>query len=141
MKSVNAYLMFNGNAEEAFTFYQSVFGGELQLIRFGDMSEGANLPDEAKSLVAHTALPLAGSGQILMGSDCPPGRSVEVPQRPNFTVCLEVGDRDEAERVFGALSEGGSVDMHLAETEWTELFGMLTDKFSIPWMIDFNSSQ
>lgn len=86
MKSVNAYLMFTGNAQEAFTFYQSVFGGELQLIRFGDMSEGANLPDEAKSLVAHTALPLAGSGQILMGSDCPPGQSVEVPQRPNFTV-------------------------------------------------------
>ncbi|MGW1741287.1 VOC family protein [Nocardia sp. NPDC001965] len=141
MKSVNTYLMFNGNAEEAFTFYQSVFGGELQLIRFGDMGEGANLPDEAKSLVAHTALPLAGTGQILMGSDCPPGQTVEVPQRPNFTVCLEVSDKDEAERVFGALSAGGSVDMHLAATEWTELFGMLTDKFSVPWMIDFNSAE
>ncbi|WP_328391904.1 VOC family protein [Nocardia sp. NBC_00416] len=139
MKSVNPYLMFNGKAEEAFTFYQSLFGGELQLIRFGDMGEGANLPDEAKSLVAHTALPLNGTDQILMGSDCPPGQTVEVPARPNFTVCLEVSSTDEAERVFDALATGGTVDMELAKTEWTDLFAMVTDRYSVPWMIDYSA--
>lgn len=137
MKSVNPYLMFNGNAEEAFTFYQSVFGGDLQLIRFGDMGEAENLPAEAKNLVAHVALPLNGVDQILMGSDCPPGQTVDVSARPNFTVCLELGDQDEARRLFDALAVGGTVDMQLAKTEWTELFGMMTDRFSIPWMFDF----
>lgn len=140
MKSVNPYLMFNGNAEEAFTFYQSVFGGELQVVRFADMGEADGLPDEAKNLVAHVSLPLNGTEQILMGSDCPPGQTVDVSARPNFNVCLEVSDKDEAQRVFDALAVGGNVDMHLAKTEWTELFGMLTDRFSIPWMFDYGAA-
>ncbi|MFC9996775.1 VOC family protein [Nocardia sp. NPDC127526] len=134
--NLNPYLFFNGNAEEAFTFYQNVFGGEPQLTRFGEMGDGARLPEEAKNLVAHVALPLRGTSHLLMGSDCPPGQTVDTAN-PAYAVSVDMDDREEAERVFTELSAGGEVSLPFGKTEWAEGFGMLTDKFSVPWMVGY----
>ncbi|WP_280361160.1 VOC family protein [Nocardia wallacei] len=136
MTAVNPYLIFNGNAEEAFTFYRSVLGGELQLIRFSEMGDGGNLPDEAKNLIAHAALPLRGTDHLLMASDAPPGETVNTAN-PGYAVSLEVDTREEAERIFRELSAGGEVTMPIGKTEWAELFGMATDKFAVPWMVGY----
>ncbi|WP_024799940.1 VOC family protein [Nocardia sp. BMG51109] len=138
MTAVNPYLMYNGNAEEAFTFYQSVFGGELQIVRFADMGDGGggNLPEEAKNLVAHAALPLRGTDHLLMASDCPPGQTVNTTA-PAYAVSVDVDSREEAERIFRELSAGGDVSLPIGKTEWAELFGMVTDKFAVPWMVGY----
>ncbi|MEV5650353.1 VOC family protein [Nocardia sp. NPDC052254] len=136
MKSATTYVMFNGNAEEAFEFYKSVLGGELQLVRYRDMGGegGGNLPDDIGKRVANAALTWRPD-QMIMGSDCPPDQTVSYAD-PAFSVCLDVDDQAEAERIFAGLSDGGQVSMPLGKTEWAQLFGMVTDKFSIPWMIN-----
>ncbi|GAB2725490.1 VOC family protein [Nocardia thraciensis] len=140
MTVLNPYLMFNGNAEEAFTFYQSVFGGELQLIRFSEMGDGGGLPAAAKDLIAHAALPLRGTDHLLMASDCPPGQTVNTDS-PAYAVSVDVDSREEAERIFGQLSAGGDVSMPIGKTEWAELFGMVTDKYAVPWMIGYTPAE
>lgn len=137
MKAVTPYLIFNGDADEAFTFYQSVLGGELNITRFGDMAGGEDMPDDAKNMVANVALQLAGEAQALMASDAPPGQEAEIGTNARYFVTLEVESRDEAERIFGAFSEGGEVIMPLDRTEWAELFAMFTDRYSVQWMINF----
>nr|WP_051162445.1 VOC family protein [Nocardia transvalensis] len=137
---MNPYLMFNGDAEQAFTFYQSVFGGELQLVRFGEMGDGADLPDEVRNRIAHAAIPLGSPGQILMASDCPPDRTVNTTD-PSYSVSLDLDTPEEAERVFRALATDGEITMPLGKTEWAELFGMVTDKYSVPWMVGFNPAE
>ncbi|MFI6868655.1 VOC family protein [Nocardia sp. NPDC050406] len=132
--NLNPYLLFNGKAEEAFTFYQSVFGGDLTLIRFGEMGGGADMPEQSKNLIAHAALPLRGTAHLLMASDCPPGETVDTA-KPPYAVSVDLDTREEAERVFTALSADGTVTMPLGKTEWAEVFGMVTDKFAVPWMV------
>lgn len=135
MKSVNPYLNFNGNTEEVFTFYQSVFGGELQLARFSDMDTGdMDLSEEQQNGVAHVALPLGDS--LLMGSDVPEQMGT-ISAGTNFAVSVEVDSADEARRVFGGLAESGEVTMPPDKVEWAELFGMCTDKYGIQWMIGY----
>ncbi|WP_067688139.1 VOC family protein [Nocardia jejuensis] len=136
MAAVNPYLLFNGNAEEAFVFYQSVLGGELMLVRFGEMGDSGDLPDEVSKLIAHAALPLGES--ILMASDCPPDRAADRPENPPFTVSLDLDSADEVQRVFDALSAGGQVSMPVGKTEWAESFAMLTDRFGVPWMVGYS---
>ncbi|MBF6174534.1 VOC family protein [Nocardia blacklockiae] len=135
MTALNPYLIFNGNAEEAFTFYQSVFGGELQLIRFSEMG-GGELPEGTADLIAHAALPLRGTDHLLMASDAPPGETVNTAN-PGYAVSLEVDTKEEAERIFQELSAGGEVSMPIGRTEWAEVFAMVTDKFSVPWMVGY----
>ncbi|MGV9415629.1 VOC family protein [Nocardia sp. NPDC003693] len=134
MTAVNPYLVFNGNAEEAFVFYRSVLGGELQIARFADMGGTDDFPAEFRDKVANVTLPLGDS--LLMGSDVPPGQTVSF-DRPAFSVSLDVDSAAEAQRVFDAFAAGGQVAMPLGKTEWAEAFGMITDKFSIPWMINY----
>ncbi|MBO0855627.1 MAG: VOC family protein [Nocardia sp.] len=135
MKSASVYLLFNGEAEQAFTFYKSVLGGELQLVRYGDMGGGGgNLPESVAKRVAHAALTYLPD-RLIMGSDCPPDNPVSHEKVP-FSVCLDLDDRAEAERIFTGLSDGGKVEMALDKTEWAEVFGMVTDKFSVPWMLN-----
>ena len=138
MQAINPYLVFNGNAEKVFTFYQTVFGGEMMLVRFRDMAGGADMPEAAGSLIAHVALPLNGTDQLLMGSDCPPGVTVDIPTQPNYSVCLSVSDAPEAERLYNALAADGTVTMQLGKTEFAEQFAMVTDKYGIPWIIDYS---
>lgn len=134
MKSATAYLMFDGNAEEAFGFYQSTLGGNLNMIHYGEMGEGGSLPADMAKRVANAALTWR-EDQMIMGSDCPPDQTINT-SNPAYNVCLDIEDRADAERIFTALSEGGEVAMPLTKTEWAELFGVVTDKFSVPWMIN-----
>jgi len=132
MKSV-PYLNFNGTCAEAFQFYGKAVGrGEPQLMTFAQtgMSEGLSAAEQ--QMIMHARLDL-GDGAELYGSDAPGGR-FQAPQ--GFAVSLVIESADEADRVFAALSEGGTVTMPIQETFWALRFGMLTDRFGIPWMVD-----
>jgi len=127
------YLNFNGTCAEAFRFYaQALGGGEPRLMTFADAQMGEGMTPEQQKMIMHGALELADGGQLL-GSDAPGGR-YQTPQ--GFSVSLEIGTPEEADRIFAALGEGGSVTMPIQETFWAKRFGMLTDRFGIPWMID-----
>ncbi|MEU1206079.1 VOC family protein [Nocardia sp. NPDC056611] len=140
MPALNPYLVFNGNAEEAITFYQSVFGGEATIVRFGDMGGDTpgDLPPEIANRVANAQLPLSATN-ILMVSDTPPGNDID-NSNPGFAVQVEVESAAEAERLFNEFAPGGTVTMPLGKVEWADAFAMVTDKFSVPWMINYTGS-
>jgi PhnB protein len=126
------YLMFGGNCREAFTRYHEVFGGDLTLLTAADMP-GEQRPDlDTGDLIMHAAL--VGDGELLMGSDDPTTDSFGPVQ--GMHVNYATSDVDEARRVFAALAEGGSVGMEPADTGWSPYFGMVTDRFGTPWMIN-----
>ncbi len=129
---VNPYLLFNGQCEAAFRFYAKCLGGEIKAMLPHEGTPAAgHVPAEWGKKILHASLCL-GDG-TLMGSDCPPGM-YEKPQ--GFSVTLQVKDPAEAERVFAALAENGTVRMPIAETFFASRFGMLTDQFGIPWMVN-----
>ena len=140
MATINSYLTFDGNCEEAFNFYKSVFGGQFPMVgRFGDMppAEGMPpLPEDAKNRIMHITLPISEE-TILMGSDTMPGVH-EHKVGNNISLSINTNSREEAERVFHGLSEGGNVTMPLSDTFWGAYFGMWTDKFGINWMVNYD---
>jgi PhnB protein len=142
MKSINPYLNFNGNCEEAFRFYKSVFGGELVgIVRFKDMKNKMGLTDEEKlNKIANIALPI-GKDTLLMGDDGPAVFDQTFPKNSNFSICLEADGPAEAEELFKALSDDGEIKMPLQQTEWAEKFGMCTDRFSVRWMINYTGEK
>lgn len=123
------YLVFNGNCKEAFTFYQSVLGGELTVMTHAEAP--MDTPPASADLVMHARLET--DGQALMGSDNEPGAS-ETPA--SFAVSVGYSTAEDAERVFAGLAAGGTVTMPIDETFWAIRFGMLTDKFGVPWMVN-----
>jgi PhnB protein len=131
---VNPYLVFNGDCETAIKFYQQVLGGEITMMmtHAGTPMEG-HVPKEWQGKILHASLKIGDT--VLMGSDAPPDR-YEKPK--GFSVSLVLDDTGEAERIFRTLSEGGSVQMPIQQTFWAARFGMLVDKFAIPWMINCN---
>lgn len=136
MKSVNPYLNFKGNAEEAFNFYQSVFGGELDIIRFKDMDDNMGVTGDDLNKIANATLPI-GAETLLLGSDAV-GSWGESFQRGNdFYINLEPENAEEAKQLFEKLSEGGQIEMPLQKTEWAEYFGMCSDPFGIRWMVNY----
>lgn len=139
MTTVNPYLQFNGNTEEAFNFYKSVFGGEFTAIqRYGEMPpcpEMGELPAAARERIMHVALPI-GEKSILMGSDALESMGQNFTTGDNFSVCISAESRAEADKVFGALAADGKVTMPLADAFWGAYFGMLTDHFGIQWMVN-----
>ncbi len=142
MKSVNPYLNFNGNTEEAFNFYKSIFGGEFQAIqRLSDMPADEGLPPmpaSGKNKIIHISLPL-GKGNVLMGSDVFEAFGHEKVQGNNVHLSLVAETKEEADKIFKALSaDGGKITMPLADQFWGSYYGMLTDKFGIQWMMSFN---
>ncbi len=137
MKSINPYLIFNGNAEEAFDFYQSVFGGEVIKIRFNEMPGTGKMPEEDQNKLAHVALAIAGKDQILMASDAGTEHEVNIQKSGNYNISLEPESAEEAEKIYARLSEGGKVIMPLSETDWAEKFAMFADKFMVQWMINY----
>ena len=139
MAQINPYIHFNGNAEEAFLFYKSIFGGEFAMIsRFKDMSipESPMSEKEAEKIM-HIALPI-GNHSILMGSDTPEfmGKHNENETRSKISISAE--SKAEADHIFNGLSEGGTIEMPIEESPWGSYFGMFRDKFGIEWMIDFD---
>jgi PhnB protein len=146
MAKINPYLNFNGNTEEAFNFYKSVFGGEFATVmRFGDMpgcdeiQEGRQITEADKEKIMHIALPI-GNDHVLMATD---GLAMgeKLIEGNNFSISISADSRDEAERIFNGLSDGGKVEMPLGDTFWGAYFGMLQDKFRIDWMVSFDSNQ
>ena len=141
MATVNIYLTFNGNCEEAFNFYKSVFGGDFfggKIMRFGDMppQEGApTMAEGDKNLVIHVALPITG-GHMLMGTDAPETMGFKVNFGNNVHINLQIDTRDETRNLFMALSAGGVVSMDLQDMFWGDYFGSCTDKFGVQWMFN-----
>lgn len=137
MKAVNPYLNFNGNTEEAFNFYKSVFGGEfVTVMRFGDTPGCESMPETEKNGIMHIALPLGSS--LLMGTDVP--KSMEqVKFGTNSSITIDAESREEADRYFNGLAEDGKVGMPMDDMFWGAYYGMLTDKFGVQWMINFQN--
>lgn len=140
MAMLNPYLNFNDNCEEAFNFYKSVFGGEFATVmRFADVpAEYQGSPSEAQKIM-HMALPI-GQGTILMGSDTP--ASMAPPKTgTNFGISISTDSEAEANRLFKGLSAGGQVTMPLEKAFWGDYFGMVTDKYGVPWMVSYSPNQ
>lgn len=130
--ALHPYLNFGGNCREAFTRYHEIFGGDLTLLTMGEMpGGGADLPAEEAERIMHAALRFDDT--ILMASDAPLGSADKVQ---GMYVNYSLTDVAEAERVFAALADGGTVEMPMAETFWAPRFGMCVDRFGIPWMVN-----
>ncbi|MBD1428116.1 MULTISPECIES: VOC family protein [Sphingobacterium] len=138
MANINPHINFNGNAEEAFLFYQSVFGGEFaNITRFKDMaSETFPIAPHEENKIMHIALPIGES--VLMANDVPEilGRTNERENRSKIVVSAE--SKEEAEKIYEGLSEGGEIEMPLDESPWGSYFAMFRDKYGIEWMLDYD---
>jgi PhnB protein len=138
MAQINPYIHFNGNAEEAFTFYKSAFGGEFErVVRFKDLASAEHpISEKEQNKIMHIALPI-GKNSVLMGSDTPEfmGRHNENENRSKISVSAE--SKEEADKIFNGLSAGGNVEMPIGDSPWGSYFGMFRDKYGIEWMIDF----
>ncbi|HEX7003573.1 MAG TPA: VOC family protein [Trueperaceae bacterium] len=139
MATAHTYLNFPGNTEEAFEFYRSVFGGEFtSVVRFGDFGPANNgqLAEADRDKIMHIGLKI-GENDMLMGTDAPESMGFKVTFGNNSYIYVEADSAGDAERLFGALSKGGKVEMELAKTEWAEKYGSFTDKFGVQWMISY----
>jgi len=142
MATANIYLTFNGNCEEAFKFYKSVFGGEFPYIgRYSDMPQDSGIcPPGDLNKVMHISLPIS-SETVIMGCDA--GETPDNPfvQGNNFAISVNTASREEADCIFCGLAASGDVTMPLDTTFWGAYFGMLTDKFGINWMVSYEAPQ
>jgi len=140
MAAINPYLNFDGNTEDVFNFYRSVFGGEFSgVLRFKDLPSDVPSPEAEGNRIMHISLPI-GKDNILMGSDRPSSFG-QGTRGDNFFISLQTDSEEESKKYFGSLSEGGKVLMPLDKAFWGDLFGMLTDKFGIQWMINYDYTQ
>ena len=138
--TINPYLTFPGNCEEAFNFYKSVFGGNFPYIgRFGEMPpmDGKPVPDSEKNKIMHMSLPI-GNSSVLMGSDSSDAFGHATNIGNNFSISINATSENEADKLFNGLSNGGHQPMPMSKTFWGSYFGMLVDKFGIQWMISFD---
>jgi PhnB protein len=139
MATINPYINFNGNAEEAFTFYKSVFGGEFSmLMRFKDLNiPGFSIPDHEKEKIMRIVLPIGKS--VLIANDVPErmGRVNENENRSKISISTE--SCEEADRIFKGLTVGAEIEMPMSDSPWDTYFGMFRDKYGIEWTIEFDS--
>jgi PhnB protein len=136
MPSINPYLNFAGNTEDAFNFYKSVFGGEFVMLqRFSD-TPGTQVPDSVRDKIMHVSLPI-GKNNILMGTDACEEMGFNLKQGNNYYICLSPDSREEADKLFNGLSEGGKVHMPLQDMFWGAYYGDFTDKFGVQWMVNY----
>lgn len=142
MATTSTYLNFNGNCEEAFNFYKSIFGGEFGYLgRFGQMPESElnKISESDKEKIMHVSLQIGNS--ILMGSDCGSEQAPYYLQGNNFSISVTAESKEETDRLFAGLADVGTIIMPLTNTFWGDYFGMLTDKFGINWMVSYNDQQ
>lgn len=139
MPTINPYLNFQGNTEEAFNFYKSVFGGEFigGITRFSDTPEADKLPEHEQNKVMHVALPI-GNGNMLMATDALESIRQEVKPGNNFYISIQADSREQADQFFNGLSDGGEIELDMHDAFWDDYFGMFTDKFGVKWMVNFN---
>ena len=138
MALINPHINFNGNAEVAFNFYRSVFGGEFtKIMRFKDISSPEfPVAEKEANKIMHIALPIGKS--VLMANDVPEimGRTNENENRSKIVISAE--SKEEADKLFNGLSTGGQIEMPIADSPWGSYFGMFRDKYGIEWMVDFD---
>lgn len=134
---LNPYLLFSGQCEEAFKFYERLLGGKIEVMMAHEGTPaGQGVPPEWQKKILHARMKIGN--QVLMASDAPPGRQ----QKPQgFSVSLSVKDPADAQRIYNALAEGATVTMPIQETFWAKRFAMLTDRFGIPWMINCEADE
>lgn len=137
MANINPHINFNGNAEEAFLFYKSVFGGEFSsIVRFKELSSpDFPVPEKEADKIMHIALPIGNS--ILMANDVPEimGRTNENENRSKIVISAE--SKEEADKLFNGLSVGGQIEMPMDNSPWGSYFGMFRDKYGIEWMVEY----
>ena len=142
MAQINPHINFNGNAEEAFTFYKSVFGGEFEkIIRFKDLA-GSGMPIQAEeeNKIMHIALPI-GKYNVLIANDVPSflGKVSENENRSKIAISAE--SKEEADKLFNGLSAGAQVEMPIGDSPWGTYFAMFRDKYGIEWTVEFDSKR
>jgi PhnB protein len=135
--NTNLHIVFPGTCRDAFAFYEKTFGTKIKFsMTYGEAPGGSPTPGFPQDRIIHTAMPL--NNITLMGCDAPTGREQAIG---GFQVSVDSEDEAEVNRLFSALSEGGSVQMPLAKTFWSPLFGMVTDKFGVAWMVGMPGPQ
>jgi PhnB protein len=141
MALINPYIHFNGNAEEAFTFYKSVFGGEFaRIMRYKDLSgPGQPLAEQDADRLMHIALPI-GKNNVLMGSDVLEMMGQVTENDNRNTISISAESREEADQLFNGLSTGGKIEMPLADGPFGAYFGMFADRYGIQWMVSFDTN-
>jgi|SRR5277367_5281574 PhnB protein len=131
------YLHFNGNCEEAFTSYEKIFGGKIDFkLTHGESPMAAQTAPEWRDKIMHMAMRVGD--RVLQGTDAPPQYQQPIQ---GFSVSISVKDLNEGKNIFDALAEGGKVDLPFSETFWSPGFGMLVDRFGVPWMVNTNTAQ
>lgn len=139
MARVNTYLNFQGQTEEAFAFYAAAFGTEITMLsRYSDVPEmvPGDLPADEQNLVMHAQLPIV-AGHLLMATDMLESMGQQTRIGNNTTLCVDVDDRAEADRLYRALSEGGSEGSPMADMPWGAYWGVILDRYGIRWMISY----
>lgn len=139
MRVLNPYLTFQGNCEEAFTFYKNVFGGEFSYLgRFSEMPprEGATITESDRNKIMHISLPISKE-TILMGSD---EWDSKADIGNNIGLSVTTDTKEDADRIYQELSAGGKANMPMSQTFWGDYFGMCTDRFNINWMVSYNET-
>ena len=138
MAAINPHINFNGNAEEAFNFYKSVFGGEFtKVMRFKDLASAEfQVAEKEANKIMHIALPIGKD--VLMANDVPEsmGRTNENENRSKIVISAE--SKEEADKLFSGLSAGGEIEMPITDSPWGSYFGMFRDKYGVEWMVDFD---
>lgn len=142
MSTINPYINYKGNCEEAFEFYKSVFGGDFMgpKMTWDGVDMGQPVPEAAKGKIMHIALPI-GEGSVLMGSDCVEGFGPPVEFGNNMSIALGPSSKEEADRLFDGLSSGGQVSMPMADAFWGGYFGSFIDKFGVSWLINYDKNR
>lgn len=141
MARVNTYLNFAGETEEAFNFYKSIFKGEFEgeITRFSSIPEQegqARIKREEQNLIMHICLPILGVHR-LMGTDAPESIGFKVQKGNNISISLEPDTREETERIFNDLAEGGEIEMSIQPMFWGDYFGSCVDKYGVRWMLSY----
>ena len=140
MPSINPYLNFNGTTEEAFNFYKSIFGGEFPVImRYREMPDGDKVPPQHANKIMHISLPIGNN--MLMGTDAVEGFGDKLVEGNNYSLSISADSKEEADRLFNALSAGGKVTMPIADAFWGDYFGSFFDKYGIQWMISYSNQR
>ncbi len=138
MAQINPHINFNGNAEEAFTFYKSIFGGAFsKIVRFKDLSnEEFQVSEKEANKIMHIALPIGKN--VLMANDVPEIMGLTNENENRSKISISTASKEEADKLFNGLSVNGQIEVPIADSPWGSYFGMLRDKFGIEWMVDYD---
>lgn len=129
--NINPYIHFHGNCAEAFRFYQQCLGGELGMMTWGETPNSEHVTADWRDKITHAQL--TAEGAVLMGADAPPGMQHALG---GFALTINLQETAQADKIFNALAQNGSINMPLQQTFWAKSFGMLVDQFGVPWMVN-----